>query len=79
MTKVGSIEINVYDHFNPVQMQEFATRQGITLHQAESLAREMLYRREYNRRRSALPAVKASRKVYNNKRREQLRELKNVR
>jgi hypothetical protein len=68
--KVGSIEVNVYEHYSLEALENFALTNGITLSRAESLAREQLYRAEYARRASKLPSAIAARKTASKKRSE---------
>jgi hypothetical protein len=68
MSKVGTIEVDVYAVYEAEQIATFAAKANISIKQAESIARERLYRKEYNRKRNQLPEVKAVRKQYNQKR-----------
>lgn len=68
MSKYGTIEVNVYNYFTSEQLNDFATVNHITYEQAESLAKEIVYRKKYNQLRNAAPEVKAVRKQYNAKR-----------
>ncbi len=75
MSKVGTIHVNVYEHFTVEELSATASRLNITFEKAVSLANEWLYRKEYNKRRNALPEARAVRKVYNKKRAELIKQL----
>jgi hypothetical protein len=70
MSKVGTIVVDVYSVYDEKSLKAFAKKAGVTTKQAESIARERLYRMEYNRRRNLLPEVKEERRVYHARRRE---------
>ena len=74
MSKYGDIAVNVYDVYKKENLLKFAKQAGITLQQAESLARERIYRAKYAKMRNKDPQVRAKRKEYNQKRYE-LRKL----
>lgn len=75
MSKYGSVNVNVYDHFTSDQLQARAQQMGITYEQCVSLAHEFLYRKEYMRLRNRAPEVKATRKAYNKQRAELMKQL----
>jgi hypothetical protein len=68
MSKYGTINVNVYDYYSSEQLQMFADTNKITYEQAESLAREIIYRKKYMKLRNQSAEVKAERKMYNKKR-----------
>jgi hypothetical protein len=79
MSKFGTIEVHVYDHFTVEQLTHFANVHGITFAQAESLAKEMVYRKVYSKLRSKTVEAKAERKAYNKKRNELAKGLRSLR
>jgi hypothetical protein len=79
MSKFGTINVKVSDHFTSDQLADFATLHHITYEQATSLAKEMLYRKAYNCLRNKTPEVKAVRKAYNQKRHELSKALRTLR
>ena len=76
MSKYGEIEVNVSEYFTSDQLQAFADANGITYEKAESLAKEMVYRKLYAKLRNKSVEVKAKRKEYNQKRHELIKQLK---
>lgn len=68
MSKYGTIKVDVSKHYTSDQLDKFATDNGISYDEAESLAKELIYRRMYNKLRSKDPQVVAKRKAYNKKR-----------
>jgi CRISPR/Cas system CMR-associated protein Cmr3 (group 5 of RAMP superfamily) len=76
MSKYGKVEVKVYSVYSVEQLQKFADKVGITLAQAESIAKERLYRAAYNKLRNKDPKVKGSRKEYNKKRQELSKQLR---
>jgi hypothetical protein len=79
MSKFGTINVDVYEHFTSDQLASFAELHGITYEQATSLAKEMLYRKAYNGLRNKTPEVRAKRKEYNQKRHELSKSLRALR
>jgi len=75
MSKYGDVTVNVYDSFTSDQLQAFADANKITYDKAVSLAKEMLYRKAYNKLRNQTVEVKAKRKAYNQKRHELIKQL----
>jgi hypothetical protein len=68
MSKYGTIEVNIYDVYTKDQLEAFAKKNKITYEAAESVAKEILYRKAYAKLRNKDEEVKAERKAYNNKR-----------
>jgi hypothetical protein len=74
MSKFGKIDVNVYAFYTVEQLTAFADRVGITFEQAESLAKEKVYRHTYNKLRNKEPEAKQVRHEYNRKR-QQLQKM----
>lgn len=68
MSKYGEIKVDVKKHFTSEQLNAFAEANGLSYDEAESLAKEMIYRKIYNKARNKDPEVRAKRKAYNQKR-----------
>jgi hypothetical protein len=75
MSKYGVIDVNVTKHYTSDKLQAFADRHSITYEKAESLAREMIYRKVYQSLRNKDPKVKEQRRRMNRSRRELAKQL----
>lgn len=76
MSKYGEINVDLSKHFTTKQLQAFADANGISYDEAESLAKELVYRKIYAKLRNKDPQVKAKRKAYNQKRTALLKMLR---
>jgi hypothetical protein len=68
MSKYGKINVNVSTFFTSNQINDFAEKAGISYDKAESIAKNVVYRKLYQKARNADPKVKAKRRVENKKR-----------
>jgi lipid-binding SYLF domain-containing protein len=69
------IKVDVYAVYEQETLKKFAKKAGITLGQAESLAKNTLYRKAYAKLRNQLPEVKEKRKEENRKRNQLAKQL----
>jgi hypothetical protein len=60
--------VNLSQYFTSNQIKEFAEKTGITYDKAESIAKNVIYRKLYQKARNTDPKVKAVRKAQNRKR-----------
>jgi hypothetical protein len=76
MSKYGNVNVNISTYFTSNQIDEFAKNNGLTYDQAESIARNIVYRKEYQKLRNMDPKVQAKRKRANKVRYELSKQFK---